>query len=382
MDASQPDRVSARVARAVALIAASVIVIAVAGVAYVRATLMPGSTGPVASPAAAQVIDPALVTGDLVTYTFVSPSIGWAFDFSQRPPHASSGDFWVFRTGDGGRHWQKQLAGNNGLNSIGPYSIQFFDLSNGFVFVAGIPDQLLRTTNGGATWSFIDLPTANVGEVTFGDPTDGWLLEAILAGGPTPNIFATSDAGDTWQRLPSPPVKNLDMTLRGRTDAWLRTYETDPPRVYRSNDWGTSWQSTVIPYPLSLGEPWDASVTLLPGIAVEASLSCQCAPNTTFSYTSFDGGKSWNYVPPAPGSFVAHQDDVHWWVINARTLYRSSDAGQSWTRISSGLPDWQFIPHPIDSLHAWAELIVNGGYGLALTDDAGLHWSRAGIPRP
>jgi hypothetical protein len=383
MDASRAGRVSARAGRALALICLSVIVIAGAGVAYLQATLKGATLAPAGVTATPQVIDPSQVTSDLLTYAFVSPSIGWALDLSLRPPHSSSGDFWIFRTIDGGKHWQKQLYGHDGLNGIGPYSIQFFDRSHGFVFVSGVPDQLQRTTDGGASWTVINLPAANVDEVTFSDPSRGWLLaQTPVSGGQALSIYATNDAGDKWQRLPDPPVQNLALTLRRVSEAWLGSYEAVPPRVYRSTDGGLSWQPSVVPYPLSTGEPWDASVTLLPGIGVEASLSCQCAPTTTFGFTSFDGGVSWKYVPPAPGSFVAHQDDIHWWVIDRKTLYRSSDAGQTWTKVSDGLPDWQFIPHPIDAMHAWAELIVEGGYGLALSDDRGLHWTRATVPHP
>jgi photosystem II stability/assembly factor-like uncharacterized protein len=97
-------------------------------------------------------------------------------------------------------------------------------------------------------------------------------------------------------------------------------------------------------------------------------------------FTSFDTGSTWRYVPPPPGE-VGHQDAFHWWAIKGMVLSKSTDAGQTWNQVNSVLPDWQFVPHVLDSKHAWPELTVVGGYGLALTNDGGLQWTRGNVPQ-
>ena len=72
---------------------------------------------------------------------------------------------------------------------------------------------------------------------------------------------------------------------------------------------------------------------------------------------------------------------MHWWSIKGTALFKSSDAGQSWVMVTNALPDLQYIPHVLDSKHAWALTIVVGGYGLALTSDGGLHWTQANVPK-
>jgi photosystem II stability/assembly factor-like uncharacterized protein len=132
---------------------------------------------------------------------------------------------------------------------------------------------------------------------------------------------------------------------------------------------------------------WSTFLTLLPGEGVIASTFCSCPANTFFESATFDGGATWRFLPVAPfrgasarQSVVAYQDDIHWWYVAAGTLYRSADSGQTWTKASTQLPDWEFMPRAMDTKHAWAQVHGFGGYGLATTSDAGLHWTRVTVP--
>jgi len=50
--------------------------------------------------------------------------------------------------------------------------------------------------------------------------------------------------------------------------------------------------------------------------------------------------------------------------------------------VTNSLASLQYVPHVLDSKHAWALTMVVGGYGLALTSDGGLHWTQANVPQP
>jgi hypothetical protein len=110
------------------------------------------------------------------------------------------------------------------------------------------------------------------------------------------------------------------------------------------------------------------------------SVLCACAPSGLLDFTSFDGGLTWRYVQPQTGN-VAYQDAVHWWEIDGTILLKSSDAGQTWAQITDKLPDWHYLPHILDSNHAWADLATADGGGLGLTNDGGLHWTRGVVPQ-
>jgi photosystem II stability/assembly factor-like uncharacterized protein len=365
------------------MIALAVIVIVVGSVAYLHSTRM--SPSKTASPAARAL----LVTSDRVHFNFISPSVGWALDFSESLPQPVAGRFWVLRTLDGGRHWQTQLTGQNGYSAFIGEPIQVFDRDHGFIFVGGSPDQIYRTSDGGAHWGSISLPpNRRIERLAFSDPSNGWLLAAPNSTLSQRNLYATHDAGNSWQQLGDPPIDAAGLSVRRPTEAWMGSFGLGPPHVYVSSDASQSWQRHDLPAP---GPSWDrtadyqVSSDLIPvaGVVVSAFLAStqSGAPPGPFYFTSADDGITWRRVQ-LPTDRVAYQDSVHWWAIGGRVLLKSSDAGQTWIQVADNLPDGLSVPYILDSQHAWALLVVVGGFGLALTNDGGLHWTRANVPHP
>ncbi len=254
--------VSFRVWRTVALIALAAIAIAVASGAYFRASSP--ATKPNSGTAS---INPLFVTSDEVRYNFLTPSLGWAVAKVVR-----TGQFRVFRTIDGGEHWQKQLVGVRDFAGFGfsPISVQFFDKNRGFLTIGGSVEQLYRSRNGGSNWAPVRLPSARVDAITFSDPSNGWLL----VGGQAWKLLVTRDAGDTWQRLADPPVDLYGVSVRSPSEAWMGSEGFHLRHLYSSHDGGQSWQRHDLPPPL--GQSWpdgtyfQASVDLLPGGGVVA----------------------------------------------------------------------------------------------------------------
>jgi photosystem II stability/assembly factor-like uncharacterized protein len=366
---------SRRKRRAIAFGAAAVIVLIVAGFVYLRPSLPVPST-----PTSLTAAKPGDATPGFVMYDYTSPTVAWALGF----PPESIGSLSVSRTIDGGKHWQKRLSrGGNPAVSSPPF-IRFFDDTRGFV--ATRDGQLLRTVDGGASWKVLNLPESRGSYLNFRDERHGWLIAPVAKGiGQLAYLYSTEDAGGSWHKLPDPPAGAALFSSR-RTESWLATYKSGSPIVYRSIDGGLSWQPRDIPIDKATTAtgPWNSMVILLPGDGVIASTFCDCGTAyRPFSFVSFDGGATWRLLTlPGEGPYsVAYQDDFHWFTIAAGTLYRTSDGGQTWTKASAQLPDWRFQPHAIDSTHAWAQIGLNEGYGLATTADAGLHWTRVTIPQ-
>jgi photosystem II stability/assembly factor-like uncharacterized protein len=365
--------------RRVGLVALSVLVIASAGVIYVRS----------GSSATGTRVAPPPSGRNPVRYSFVSPSVGWA---AVNPffPSGSADLFHVFRTVDGGRHWQQQLTGETSGPGLTPITVRFFDKSHGYITVAPafLGVRFYRTSDGGNSWNEIPPPAPRIVGVAFTDARHAWALAQDLAqqtSGQLFDLYATGDGGVTWERLPNPPRDAYYMEVRSLTEAWMGSLGPGPPHVYRSVDAGRSWQVVELPPPP--GRSWDSgghgtTVQMLPEYGVAATTGISTTPPNVSEpalFTSFDLGSSWRYVAPPPGE-VAYQDASHWWAIKDTTLSKSTDAGQSWKRITDTLPAWQFVPHTLDSNHASAELTVVGGFGLALTSDGGLHWTRQNVP--
>jgi photosystem II stability/assembly factor-like uncharacterized protein len=314
-------------------------------------------------------------------YDFPSPAVAWALSFTRNPPAGFS----VSRTVDGGKRWQRKFTGNDGkpFGRGAPIMIRFFNEKRGYV--AAGDGQLLRTLDGGVTWKALSLPEPGGRLIAFRDERHGWLLVPI-ANVQAARLYATDDAGDSWQRIPDAPAGTLLVAFRGTSEAWLASSGPGSPRIYRSIDRGLSWETRDIPVDsmTTATGPWSTVITLLPGEGAIASVFCLCSPPASgFNVASFDGGATWRLLPPVPGwgpRFIAYQDDVNWWAIEKKILYRSSDAGRTWTKAADNLPDWEFQPRAIDAKHAWAQITVMGGYGLATTSDAGLHWTRVTVP--
>ena len=408
MDTAPAEGTGRRHRRAAALIAVAAILIAAAGFIYLRPAPTPKQATVLTS------IDQRFVANNPVTYDFVSPSLGWA-SLIFVGPSSEAGQFRVFRTVDGAQHWQQQLASQSGPlltpGSSGPLTVEFFGKTYGFMTL-GLPVELLyRTADGGAHWDSVSIPaSARIDSVTFIDRSYGWLLAAPLSVGTQPisagtealHLYATRDGGSSWERLPDPPVDAAGLGLRRPTEAWMGGFGPGAPHVYTSSDAGQSWQRHDLPPPL--GDAWTVDryfpnsptrVQLLPGVGAiasveafncvaESTLSTTCLNVTavTFNFSSGDGGITWRRVPPAPGD-VAYQDSLHWWAVSANALFKSADAGQSWSQVTTAPPGWQFsVAGVLDSTHAWVSLFLVGGYGLALTNDDGLHWTLAKVPQP
>jgi photosystem II stability/assembly factor-like uncharacterized protein len=337
---------------------------------------------------------PSLVSapGDFFAFDFVSPSLGWALAASTvSVPVANPGQFSVFRTTDGAKHWQKQFTGQSDLSGMKSGSIQMFDKAHGVVVAQGPDTTLLyRTLDGGSHWQPIGLPNVRVQEIAFSDARHGWLLASVaFAAGPPRALYATSDGGDTWQALPSSPVDSIGIAFRGSSEGWLGSQDSAQPHVYATADGGRSWLGHDLPAPpggIPTGVVSNAFVRLLPGAGVVAYLFLQIG--STFEFTSFDRGDTWTYVPPRPrqalSGWEGFEDASHWWAIDKGILYKSSNAGQTWTPGSDYLVygnDWQYYPTVIDSRHAWAQMLTGDVTGLALTSDGGRHWTRGTVPQ-
>lgn len=155
--------------------------------------------------------------------------------------------------------------------------------------------------------------------------------------------------------------------------------------LYRSTDGAATWQRSVNDVP---DRPHIAAVAAsphVPGLVLAAGTNRQM-------YRSTDGGLTWSLssggVAEGSTSFqgiIFHPSDgavVYWWGTAADCgVFRSADAGVSWTCVSSDLPDRPqdvlMDPATPDTLYA---LMYNNG--VWKTSNAGTTWIavNAGLP--
>lgn len=223
----------------------------------------------------------------------------------------------LFETNDKGDSW------NQKSEFLGAKQIEFLGNTG---FIVGVDGLVIKTTDGGVTWSTLDTGIANdLNSISF---IDG---NTLVLGGEN-SIQITTDGGSTWQ--------SMDTTLPGYQETMLTSYFQSimighsvgsSGRIYKTTDGGTSWTTT---------QPVGA---FRPTVGVIQFIS------ETLGYAS---GKSME-------------------------LYRTTDAGDTWTEVNTGIAyDSYYAIYFIDENNGY----IAGEYGLIQkTTDAGVTWEIKGF---
>jgi photosystem II stability/assembly factor-like uncharacterized protein len=380
-----------RTRRAFAVIAASLAAIVVASLIY----LHPKIEGPPPPTiAAAPAPTPKLLFETYwADFTFVTPTLGWSLVESR-----TTWQYWIFRTTDAAKTWELQTSGD-AVDPAKPFrsfdrrnSIHFFDRTHGLVITGA--SGAYRTTDAGRHWTKLNLPPYNIDSLTFSDPNHAWLIgwTQTYPSDPVYHYEYTADGGTKWTALPSPALAKggygfvfTGLKFRSPTEGWASGTDVDQPAVFSSKDGGILWSQSTIAVPRESAQgKFSATndITLLPGGGVLAAFRDS-------AFTSFDDGHTWRPLRPPPGTtsyrdFV-FQDATHWWAMQYDSnLYKTSDAGQTWKRVSYQLDALVYTIGVVDAQNAWARLDsqipTRHGYGLALTRDGGIHWTYANVP--
>ena len=246
----------------------------------------------------------------------------------------------VVRTGDGGRTWQSTpVSGNFRCDTA---TISFVDALRGFVMCSygstsgpNGPNQrvrteatkgsgtVLRTDDGGATWSVAGSATGLGSQ------------------------FTASDANTLW----SAPDYDSS-TLTG-------------PALYVSHDAGRTWSTVELP-----------GLASVPYIPAEAEVGMAAGP---VFWDAFNGVVAVGVFQNGSGNVNGTGANQSIW------FYRTSDAGKSWVLVKQPTMNvlmMDFYPSVLTG-REWAAIWLDGFEGLTTSSDFGASWSRipwSGMP--
>jgi photosystem II stability/assembly factor-like uncharacterized protein len=181
----------------------------------------------------------------------------------------------LFHSNSWGKTWDSTIL-SLPLESFSPLQLSFTSPSSGWIVLQKQTSQafdigmLLKTADGGVTWTSSDVPTA--APIQFVSSTEGWLVDPHSGA-----LYRTLDGGLTWQQRRSetgdPTLTSLpkDSTLSGSqtsTLGWSATStnncqgEKSSPGftctvenvLWQSLDGGNTWQNIPLPT-LTQAEP-------------------------------------------------------------------------------------------------------------------------------
>ncbi len=279
--------------------------------------------------------------------------------------------------------WQRQRTGTFAWL----HSVFFVDERRGWA--AGGKGALLATADGGETWEVRRPPTEDaLRDVFFTDARTGWLVCERSIYMPMEKdesvsyLLKTTDGGETWSRVDVTRGEDVDVKLAGLrfADAAHGWVYGEEGVLYATSDGGATWSRQRVP----------TRHLLLGASFIDARTGWLSGGGLTLLSTT-DGGATWLagtvYAPadasasqqprqPPPTSrrlnAVSFADASTGWAVGAGgAIFSTTDGGRTWRPQSSGvgsdLSDVKFF----DRAEGWAV----GGEGAVLhTTDGGRTW--------
>lgn len=320
--------------------------------------------------------------------------VALAFDFGHPPrllavvQDQSGQQSDLFRSTDLGATWSAAFhqAGYRFLSTV---AVSRTDPTRIYL---GTSQTVFRSSDDGATWSQLGIPVSTNVSIAalITDPNDAEVVYAGVSGGPA--VLRSDDGGTTWRPssrgLAATSVQALtlgpapDFTLHALAQSFHNFSE-----VYRSPDQGSSWESPgdvlTCPFPTEIvADPSDPDVLYVGSRASGA-------------YKSTDGGRSWTRIiqgldqvvpqvhslaiaPSNPRTLYAGSrrffDFGMWW---GELFYKTTDGGMTWRTASSGLGVAN-LGQTIDAVavdRRDPRVVYAGGLHLWRSTNAGSSWT-------
>ncbi len=272
--------------------------------------------------------------------------------------------------------------------------------SDGVVWVSGHAAAVLRSTDGGASWTSIVVPGAAADSLQF---RDVYAVDAIhaylLAAGPGPRsrIYKTSDGGRTWELQFTNPDSSAFYDCFDFWDARRGVALSDGVGghllIRRTTDGGAHWDlppADSLPLAQKGEGGFAASGTCVLTLAGRYSWIATGAADTARVLRSEDTGRTWRATatPVAAGTFagiatVVFRDTLHGMVLGGKlgspaefsdNVAVTGDGGRTWRL--AGRPGFSGAVYGAAVVPGRAGSVVAvGPRGLAYSADDGASWT-------
>ncbi len=266
------------------------------------------------------------------------------------------------------------------------------------IFFHGLRYRLVGPARGGRVTTVTGVPSA---------PRTFYM--GVASGG----LFRTVNGGETWEPLTDGKVpvgssgrvevapSNPNVIYYGTGSDAVRSNVSTGRGIYRSTDAGTTWSFIGLYHAGQIGAIRIHPTN--PDIAWVAAYGDIFKPNAERGvFKTTDGGGTWRKVlflsdstgatdvelqpgnPDVVFAWMARLERKPWTIISGSSeggLYKSTDGGDTWTKVTSGLPSGLIGKGNIAVTAAkpnrlYALIEAKPGGGVYRSDDAGASWTR------
>jgi photosystem II stability/assembly factor-like uncharacterized protein len=283
--------------------------------------------------------------------------------------------------------WQNPLPDGNALNGFA-----FLDSLTGWV--VGGYGTILHTTDGGVNWNRLSVPsTAYLEAATFADANRGWAVgfDALPARGV---ILRTTNGGATWTTRSWTNQWWSDVVRSDSQNVWVCGFETILQYIYGDmlamtfadpqNGWAVGYDyagsRSLIVHTGDGGAHWDDQAPMLDSYLwdvafVNADTGFAISQDSLLLWTT-DGGALWNVTSLGPYSYpgcICFANPSEGWIgCGNGTVLHTTNGGTSWSTLTSGSSSW---PQDIWFWSSTNGCFCGGGGCLNRTTDGGQTWS-------
>ncbi len=252
-------------------------------------------------------------------------------------------------------HWQHPLPQGNGMNKV-----QFVNERMGWISSdAGV---MLKTTDGGETWTVKQLPERIYGQALFFvDSLVGW-VGGRAAAGVHALLYRTTDGGDTWtERFSLSQGDFRSIEFVDRNFGWAAGQSGN---IHRTTDAGNNWTTMSLP----LGT--------IHSLSFVDSLTGWGAAGYRRIHT-IDGGKTWLLdTLLSPIRDIVFLDTLRGWECGFRKINYTTDGGVTWLASLDTLQTEWYDLFVLDNARlfatGWDQLL---GEFIARSTDQGGSWT-------
>lgn len=269
-------------------------------------------------------------TNSSAQFWSVKPTVAnrviWNLEFADPTTVYAVGDRVLMKSIDAGNTWIDLMPNLVGITTDSIFAnLQFLNKDTGFIFRNFSSNSLLRTTDGGQTWTDVSTSALPYGvfDMEFVSPLIGY-----ATGGFMDSVIAkTTDGGQTWTHVPSPPNVS-PLAIKFLNDS---TGFAGNEIIYKTTNSGQTWVPTNTP------NGWNPTNRISNYYFID-ELNGFALTEEWIVYKTTDGGLNWNAnnlpVLPNTGSCYNFSFDQNFFgYCMGYAIYQpfvSMDGGQTW----------------------------------------------------